>query len=88
MGRVSKKFAVIEARHIQRPRYDVQRVWRYGSKRHVIPLPDSWRNIHYVLIREDEEGLLVLPLEGIKNDSEAAQIAAELNHRLEAREHE
>jgi len=63
------------------PRYEVQRVWKYGARRYVIPIP--WQDVKYVLIRKDEEGILIFPVD-IKNDSEAAQLAANLNKRLEA----
>jgi hypothetical protein len=80
-----KHFAVIDTRHIPKPKYEVKKTWRYGSRRHVVALPDSWKGVKYVLVREEEDGLLIFPLVDIKNDSEAAALAVELNHRLEAR---
>jgi len=84
-----KKFAVIEARHMgQNTRYEVKKTWKFGSRRHVVALPDDWKGIKYVLIRRDDEGLLILPLAGVENDSQAAELAAKLNQRLEARKNE
>jgi hypothetical protein len=80
-----KHFAVIEARRIQ-PKYEVKRIWRYGSRRYVVALPESWRGIRYVLLRYDDEGLLVFPLAGVENDSQAAELAAKLNQRFEGEE--
>ena len=78
-----KRYAVIEARRIPKPHYEVKRVWRYGSRRYVVALPDSWRGIRYVLVREDDEGLLIFPLAGIENDAQAAELASQLNQQLE-----
>jgi hypothetical protein len=81
-----KHYAVIETRHISRPRCEIMKVWRYGSRRHVVALPEDWAGIKYVLIRRDEDGLLVFPLAGVQNDSQAAELASRLNQMLEARE--
>ena len=81
-----KRYAVIEARHIPNTRYEIKKAWRYGSRRYVVALPDSWQRVKYVLIRHDDEGLLILPLAGVENDSQAAELAAKLNQRLEGEE--
>jgi len=77
-----KHFAVIETRR-QNVKYEVRRAWKFGSKRYVVALPDSWKGVKYVLVRHDDEGLLILPLAGVENDSQAAELAAKLNQRLE-----
>jgi hypothetical protein len=83
-----KHFAVIETRcrQIQNVRYEIKKAWRYGSRRCVVALPESWKGIRYVLVREDEDGLLVFPLAGVQNDSQAAELAYRLNQRLEGEE--
>jgi hypothetical protein len=82
-----KHFAVIETRR-QNVKYEVRRAWKFGSKRYVVALPDSWKGVKYVLVRQDEEGLLIFPLAGIENDAQAAELASRLNQMLEAGEHE
>jgi hypothetical protein len=37
-------------------------------------------------MREDDEGLLIFPLAGIENDAQAAELASQLNQRLEGEE--
>ena len=69
---------------MQNMRYEVKKVWRYGSRRRVVSLPRDWAGIQYVLIRRDEEGIIIYPLEGINTDAEAAELAIRLNRRLEA----
>ena len=83
-----KHYAIIQARKIQHVRYEIKKTWKFGSRRHVVALPDDWKGIKYVLLRHDEDGIIIYPLEGIKDDSEAAQIALNLNKQLGAREHE
>jgi len=83
-----KRYAIIEARRIPKPKYEVKRTWKFGSKRYVVALPDSWKGVKYVLVRQDDEGLLILPLAGVENDSQAAELAAKLNQQLEGEEHE
>ena len=82
--RERKHLSIIETRHIPKPRYEVKRTWKYGSRRYVVALPESWKGIRYVLMREDEDGLLVFPLVGVQNDSQAAELASRLNQMLEA----
>jgi hypothetical protein len=79
-----KHYAVIESRRISKPHYEVKKTWKFGSRRHVVALPESWKGVKYVLVREEEDGLLIFPLADVKNDSEAAALASELNRRLEA----
>jgi hypothetical protein len=78
-----KHYAVIESRQIQHVRYEIKKTWKFGSRRHVVALPEDWEGIKYVLIRRDEDGLLVFPLAGVQNDSQAAELASRLNQKLE-----
>jgi len=78
-----KHYAIIQARKIQHVRYEVKKTWKFGSRRHVVALPESWRGVKYVLMREDDEGLLIFPLAGIENDAQAAELASQLNQQLE-----
>jgi hypothetical protein len=75
-------FSVVKEK-VENMKYEIRKVWKYGSRRHVVALPEDWAGIQYVLIGEDEEGLLVLPLADVRDDSEAAELAANLNRRLE-----
>ena len=77
-----KHFAVIDTRRIPKPKYEVKRTWKFGSRRHVVALPDDWKGIKYVLLRHDEDGIIIYPLEGINTDAEAAELAIRLNRRL------
>jgi hypothetical protein len=86
--RERKHLSIIERRQLHQPRYEVRRTWKFGSRRHVVALPEDWAGIQYVLLRHDEDGIIIYPLEGIKDDSEAAQIALNLNKQLKGGEHD
>jgi hypothetical protein len=79
-----KHYAIIQAQKIQHVRYEIKKTWKFGSRRHVVALPDDWKGIKYVLLRHDEDGIIIYPLEGINTDAEAAELAIRLNRRLEA----